>query len=163
MNHVLADGCQFIRQQRVQCPQEFFIPFHRCHLRKCVGRVIHPKYSVHIYHSAKIFRTFPPILGGKAERTAKTMQSFFRHGICRCLSGFRVMFAPSPLDEVDDGFSVLSSGRCWGGTSPLIRFRLLRSGTRCGPTFLTLKGCGEIRAGSNPAFGTNVILKGISA
>ena len=37
-------------------------------------------------------------------------------------------FAPSPLNEVDDGIPVLSSRRRRGGTSPLIQFRLLGNG-----------------------------------
>ena len=57
------------------------------------------------------------------------------------------MFAPSQLNKIDDGISVLSARGRWGGASPLIRFRLLGSGTLCGPTFLTLKGCREIRDG----------------
>jgi len=38
------------------------------------------------------------------------------------------MFAPSQLNEIDDGIPVRSSGRGRGGTSPLRRFRLLGSG-----------------------------------
>ena len=43
-----------------------------------------------------------------------------------------MIYAPSPLNEVDDGIPVLSSGRYWCGTSPLIRFRLLRKWLICG-------------------------------
>jgi len=39
---VLADRGQFIRQQRVQCSQEFFISFHRRLLRRCVEGVDQP-------------------------------------------------------------------------------------------------------------------------
>ena len=66
------------------------------------------------------------------------------------------MFAPSPLNEVDDGIPVGLSRRGRGGTSPLIRFRLLGTGHLFCPTILILGGVGEIPVGSSPPFGTMI-------
>jgi len=43
------------------------------------------------------------------------------------------MFAPSPLNEVDDRISLRLSGRRWGGISPMIRFRLSGKWLICCP------------------------------
>jgi len=48
------------------------------------------------------------------------------------------MFAPSQLNEIDDGIPVRSYGRRWGGTSPLIRFRILRSGPLSGGNLIVV-------------------------
>lgn len=70
------------------------------------------------------------------------------------------MFAPSQLNEIDDGVSVLSASRYRCETSSLIRFRLLRCGPLCGPTPLILRGSGETSAGSNR--GTRFIMRDLT-
>ena len=42
------------------------------------------------------------------------------------------MFAPSQLNEINDGISDLSTGRRRGGIFSLIRFRLLKKSLICG-------------------------------